>query len=184
MIIKDKQNKKTKPAVVESQSEYIEMAEPKLGETLLDKAVKLSVIAGIVMISFSIFNYFTLFKPKLEEDRLNKQNHIELALIKQESQNVIKTKEIEIEQKEAEISKLNEEKLLQLAKIQNIKDCLSEAEQSYHENRAQVCKKHGLDTWDEDCTLPGYYSSKAEKRRIEDREVCLKLYGGDVLPTN
>ncbi len=184
MIIKDKQNKKIKPSGVESQKEFIEMAEPGFGETLLDKAVKLSVITGIILISFSIFYYFTLFKPSFEQDRLNKQSHIELALIRQEAEDQIKKKEVEIKRKEAEIGKLNEEKLLQQARIQNIKDCLSEAEQSYHENRALTCKKHGLDTWDEGCTLPGYYSNQTEKRRIEDRGVCLKLYGGDVLPTN
>ena len=167
MIVKDKYNKKTKEGTISGEQAYIEMADPKAGETLLDKGIKLSIITGILMISFSLFYHYTFFIPQLEERKVTKQLDTELAKLKEE--------------KEIELIRFNIEKQSHQRKVYNMKQCLEAVDKTYNDNLANACKNYGLDTRDEHCTLPSYHISHTEKTRVEGREVCLKLYGGGTL---
>ena len=168
MIVKDKYNKETKKVAASSTEQtYIEMSENKPHESFLDKGIKLSIICGILMISCSLFYHYMFFIPSLENQKVNKQIDSELAKLK--------------EQKEIEIIRFNIEKQDHQTKIATMKQCLESVEKTYKENLANACKNYGLDTREENCTLPNYQISHTEKNRVEGREVCLQLYGGGTL---
>ena len=167
MLLKDKYNKKTKEATSTSEATYIEMSDTKSRESILDKGIKLSIITGILMTSFSVFYHYMFFIPQLEEKKATKQFDSELAKLKEE--------------KEIERIRFNTEKQRHQSKIYNMKQCLEAVDKTYNDNLVNACKSYGLDTRDENCTLPNYHIAHTEKTRVEGREVCLKLYGGGTL---
>ena len=164
MIVKNKYTKKSKIVSAEnSPQDTIEMIEESPIESALDKAIKLASMCGILVISTSIFYYYMIFMPKLENEKINQKNQVEIAKLQKD--------------KEIEIARLNQQGQVHLNRTQNLKTCIHDVEQNYELGLVNSCKKFGLDTREENCVLPPYYLSHAEMIRTENREVCLKLYG-------
>lgn len=120
-------------------------------QTKLDKAVKISIIAGALIITLSIAYYLVVFMPQKEKARVEQQ--------KQEQQ----TKNDDI--------KKNEEQ--RAANKKALSFCLIAADISYSDYWNSECKSQGLK---DDCRLPEYNADSVEKSKKTDQDNCFKRF--------
>lgn len=98
----------------------------------IDKIIKLSIVASVLLIGFSLFYYLVIFLPQKEQNRidLQKQERLVEENEKQAKIEQQKNKEIE-EQKEKEEAE------------RNLTNCLTDAEDSYYKSWSEMCKRLG-----------------------------------------
>ncbi len=123
--------------------------------THLDKAMKISIIAGALIVALSLAYYLVIFLPKKEATRIDQQKQ------DQEQQQQAKADAI----KKVEDEKIANRKSLNL--------CLSMADISYSSFWDSECKGQGLRP---DCTLPEYNADRVEKSKKDDKDACFRRY--------
>ena len=120
----------------------------------MDKAVKISIIAGALIVSLSIAYYLVIFLPQKE------QNRIELE--KQERQ-------IKEEREQAESERLNK---IKTANNRLLAICLSAADEEY----LDYAKLNGTEKKDGTIWADNDVWDRAEKNRKDSKEVYFKKY--------
>ena len=128
----------------------------------IDKIIKLSIVASVLLIGFSLFYYLVIFLPQKEQNRIDLQKQ-ERLIEEDEKQAKIeqqRNKEIE-EQKEKVWNKLK------------LDACLAEADKDYTNFWESECEALGLG---ENCLLPTYNADRADKIKRQKRDECYKKY--------
>ena len=137
-----------------------------MGKIDIDKIIKLSIVASVLLIGFSLFYYLVIFLPQKEQNRIDLQKQERLveenekqAKIKQQ-----KNKEIE-EQKEKEEAE------------RNLTNCLTDAEDSYYKSWNEMCKRLGkLSKECEEILFADNYFDYLKKHPEFQSENSLKLF--------
>ncbi len=120
----------------------------------LNKWIKISIVAGVLLVSFSILFYFAIFLPQQEQLKVKRQK----------------------EQPEAEEYKYKDRKSYSDIDghwIGLLETCLSEADNTYATMRADECRAIGQD---KDCRLPRVTVILLEDIWNENRDKCYKRY--------
>ena len=113
----------------------------------LNKWIKLSIIAGMLLISIAIFYYFVIFLPQQEKLKLKRQN---------------------IRQDAEEYKKSYNERMLDA--------CLGDAYTSYINTWNENCKTAGINHKDSGCSLPISLADSHARYYKDLKEECFKRY--------
>ena len=162
----------------------------------IDKIIKLSIVASVLLIGFSLFYYLVIFLPQKEQNRINLQKQEQL-IEENEKQAKIeqqKNKEVEEQKEKEEAEKEIEKNKLLLG------NCLSNTYETYNGDWARACESQaeiiskgikdciGLLSendckriWGEpdnspDCSLPAEVADTLNERRQKNKDECFKIY--------
>jgi hypothetical protein len=123
--------------------------------TKLDKAVKISIIIGALVVALSVAYYLVIFLPQKEKARVEQQ--------KQEQQQAQQAKDDAVRKDEKE-------------KFDNkisLSSCLSRADISYSDNWNKNCKALGREI---DCGLPAEQAADLDRSKKTEQDNCFKRY--------
>ena len=167
------------------------MSVNKLKNLDIDKATKISVIAGILLISVSFFYYYVIFLPQKEQARLEQQRQEQSAKEEKERQAI-----------ERELQERKEAK-------QNLDACIDNAKTRYSNRWEEECEARGkltskcisllkmtfkeyqeekgieglegfvayYEEQDEcSCSLPFSIADRINETLQEDKDYCFKMY--------
>ena len=125
----------------------------------MDKAVKISIMAGALIVALSVAYYLVVFLPRKETMRIEQQKKEQEAGDRQEKEKIKRENEAKLENK----AKLDE--------------CLEKAREDYLERWKKQCasdrEKIGTDGM---CLLDDSSADFVRKTRTEDRDICFKKY--------
>lgn len=116
----------------------------------MDKAVKISIIAGVLIVSLSFAYYLVLFLPQKEQGRM------------------------EVEKAEMEMQKAESERIdrVKTANSELLALCMAQAEDEY----ISYAKLNGTVNKDGTIWADNDVWDRAEKNRKEEKEICFKKY--------
>ena len=123
--------------------------------TKLDKAVKISIIAGALIVALSIAYYLVVFLPKKEKMILEQQK----AVQQQEQQ-----------AKDDAVKQVDDAKAVS---IKNLQDCLDKAGTNKNDEWNINCK---IMKRDNDCPLPPATATFITDNYTKAKDTCLKEY--------
>lgn len=113
----------------------------------IDDYLKISIIAGVVVIALSVAYYFVIFTPSKEAQK--------------------------IELQKAQISAEAEK---EQAKTISLRSCLYQADLSNTAYWNKICKTSGMDKREDDCALEMHLADVAKSYLENEQEKCYKLY--------
>ncbi|OGI19666.1 MAG: hypothetical protein A3J06_03980 [Candidatus Moranbacteria bacterium RIFCSPLOWO2_02_FULL_48_19] len=123
--------------------------------TKLDKAVKISIIVGALIVALSVAYYLVIFLPQKEKVRVEQQ--------KQEQQQVQQAKDDAVKRDEKEKSDNKK----------SLTSCLFAADIGYTNNWDKACKKLGGGV---NCGLPAEQADGLDRHKKNEQDNCFKRY--------
>lgn len=115
----------------------------------LEQALKLSIIAAVLLVGISASYYYLIFLPRLE-----KTKSVDQVL----HQMTIENKELEA-------------KVESLFRAESLSTCLTAAFKDYEADWANNCKGRGSD-----CSLPRQLARDLDDRHQRSRDECFRMY--------
>jgi len=156
----------------------------------LNQAIKLSLIAGVLLVSFSVFYYLIIFLPRKEQTKMESQRQAE------QTRQELEQARVALQQQEIIAKELKE-----LSRSAELDVCLSDAYEDYKLNwanncrteagrvslLAQECFRSGL-SWNlctalqrtanasSSCSLPSNLAGSVNAAYRQRKEECFKRY--------
>jgi len=154
--------------VKDLQDRIMKKKNKKTNINFIDKAIKLSVIAGVLLISFSFFYYFVIYLPQKEQTRIELQEkeqlNRKLEQLKTEAGLELQKRKQLVAEEALDLQKQEQSDALQ--------NCLWEASNEYHDRWSRECKAMGRLTSDCISFLEMTFGEYAEQNNIprDDRD--------------